>query len=88
MAEQQSLLAFPCEFALKALGKNHSEINLQVFNIVRRHIPCLKPNNISIRQSKGGKYIAITVNIQATSKSQLDRIYQDLTNCNLIIMTL
>ncbi|MEE9354511.1 MAG: DUF493 domain-containing protein, partial [Methylococcaceae bacterium] len=40
------------------------------------------------RPSRQGKYTAVTVTIQATSQSQLDSIYQDLTRCEEILMAL
>lgn len=88
MTEQESLLEFPCEFALKALGKNNPEIDTRVYEIVCRHVSDLNFEAVSTRPSKGGKYVSVTVVIQATSKAQLDAIYQDLTASDEIIMAL
>ena len=88
MTDQDSLLEFPCEFALKALGKNNPEIDTRVYEIVCRHVPDLNFEAVRTRPSKGGKYISVTVVIQATGKAQLDAIYQDLTDCSEIIMAL
>jgi putative lipoic acid-binding regulatory protein len=51
-----------------------------VLEIVRRHAPDVKADAVKTRLSKDGNFIAITVIIEATSKKQLDAIYQDLTD--------
>ena len=38
--------------------------------------------------NRGGKWISVTVVIEATSKAQLDAIYQDLTDCADVLMAL
>jgi putative lipoic acid-binding regulatory protein len=86
--EAPSALTFPCEFPIKAMGKSSPELDLQVVEIVCRHVSNLREGAVSMRPSKGGKYTSITVTIEATSKQQLDAIYQDLTDCPAIIMAL
>ena len=88
MTEQESALKFPCQFPIKALGKADLEIDLRVVEIIRRHVPDFGEGCVAFKPSKGGKYISITVTIQATSKQQLDAIYQDLSECPEVIMAL
>lgn len=76
----ETLLEFPCEYPIKAMGETSADFELIVIEIVGRHVNHLPENAISSRQSSGGKYTSVTVNIQATSKAQLDAIYQDLTD--------
>ncbi|PKM13256.1 MAG: DUF493 domain-containing protein [Gammaproteobacteria bacterium HGW-Gammaproteobacteria-3] len=88
MSEQTSALQFPCQFPIKAMGENYFELDLHVVEIIRRHVGDIHEGAVQSRPSKGGKYIAITVTITATSKQQLDAIYQDLTDSPLILMAL
>lgn len=81
-------IEFPCSFPIKALGKTHPELDALVVSIVRRHIDDLNEGAVTSRPSKNGKYTAVTVTIEASSKQQLDAIYQDLTDCPEIIMSL
>ena len=83
-----TLLEFPCEFPIKVFGKAGSELKSTVLEIVRRHAPEASEENISTRQSQGGKYDALTITITAQSKPQLDAIYQDLTVSPDILMAL
>lgn len=85
---EQSLLEFPCQFPIKAMGKTHPELDIIIVEIIRRHSPDLSEGAVSSRPSKGGNYTAVTVMIEASSRQQLDAIYQDLTDCPHILMVL
>jgi putative lipoic acid-binding regulatory protein len=43
---------------------------------------------MSAKPSSGGKYLAVTVNIVATSQDQIDAIYSDLTGSQQVLMAL
>ena len=88
MSEQETLLEFPCEFSIKAMGLATPEFDAVVVEIVRQHAPDLGEGAAHIRPSSGGKYLAVTVTINATSKKQLDTIYQALTDHKLVLMSL
>ncbi|MGZ8241356.1 MAG: YbeD family protein [Methylobacter sp.] len=88
MSEEESLLKFPCQFAIKAMGKTSAELDIVVVEIVRRHIVDIKEGAITTRPSKDGNYTAVTILIEATSKQQLDAIYQDLSDHPEILMAL
>jgi uncharacterized protein len=83
----ETLLEFPCQFAIKAMGKNNLEFDLLMIEIVRRHVPD-QERAVTTRPSKDNNYLAVTVLIEATSKQQLDAIYQDLTDHPLVLMAL
>ncbi len=76
---QETLLEFPCDFAIKAMGETTDDLDQIVVEIVRRHVDDIAEGAVSSRQSSGGKFTSITVMIRATSKPQLDAIYQDLS---------
>ena len=86
--EPESLLVFPCEFPIKAMGKFSATFETQIIDIMRHHVPNLDEAAITRRPSQGGNYLALTVTIQATSRAQLDAIYQDLTTCKAVLMAL
>lgn len=78
--QPETLLEFPCEYPLKAMGETSADFEAIVLEIVGRHVKHIPENAVSSRQSSGGKFTSVTVTIQATSKAQLDAIYQDLTD--------
>ena len=86
--EQASGIEFPCEFPIKAMGTDRAQVEKTLLDAVERHAPESPRDNISRRDSRTGKYIAITITITATSKTQLDNFYQELTASEHITMAL
>jgi len=84
----ETLLVFPCQFPIKVMGKTSAELDLVVVEIVRRHAPDLHEGAVTTRPSKDGNYLAVTIVIEATSKQQLDAIYQDLSDHPHVLMAL
>jgi len=85
---EETLLEFPCQFPIKAMGKSDVDLDIVVIEIIRRHVPTLSEGALVARPSKAGNYLAITVTIEAHSKQQLDAIYQDLTTHPHVLMAL
>lgn len=85
---EETLLEFPCRFPIKVMGKTCSELELIAIEIVRRHAPDLYEGAVTTRPSKDGNYIAVTILVEASSKQQLDAIYQDLTDHPHVLMAL
>jgi putative lipoic acid-binding regulatory protein len=86
--EEESPLKFPCEFPIKAMGKSDCSLDTIVVEIVRKHAPDLGEGAIKTRASTNGNYLSVTVTVNATSRRQLDAIYQDLVDCEAVIMAL
>lgn len=86
MAEnnEETLLEFPCDFAIKAMGESSDEFDAVVVEIVRRHVEEIHEGAVASKQSSGGKFTSATVTIRAHSKAQLDAIYQELSDHQLI----
>ena len=78
MTIRETLLEFPCEFPLKAIGVGPEDFEAWVLEIVRRHVPDLPAGASTSRLSAGGKYLAVTVTFTAHSLAQLDALYEEL----------
>ncbi len=76
---EETIMAFPCQFPVKAMGIAEKDFDILVVSIIRKHVPDLSENAVKSRMSQEGKYISITVNVEAQSKQQLDNIYLELT---------
>lgn len=85
---EKSLLEFPCEFPIKVMGHARDDFESLVATLVRQHAPDLGEAAIRSRPSKQGKYLAVTVTVNATSREQLDAIYYALTACEHVLMAL
>jgi len=83
-----SLLEFPCEFPLKAMGIAGDDFDELVVAIVRNHVGDLREGAIRAKKSRSGKYVSITVTMQICSQEQLDSIYMDLSSDDRVLMLL
>jgi hypothetical protein len=88
LEDGETLLEFPCEFPVKAMGLACDELEIAVIEIINRHVDDLAEDALKMRPSRTGKYTAITITITAQSKQQLDAIYMDLTACEHVSIAL
>jgi len=86
--QQETLLEFPCKFPIKAMGRSEDGFEALVTNIILTHAAKFAGEAVTTNPSSSGNYISVTVTIEAESKAQLDRIYQDLTDCEQVLVTL
>ena len=74
-----SLLAFPCDFPLKIMGRCEDGFAQAVLDVVLRHAPDFDAAGMEMRTSAKGGYLALTCTIRAVSREQLDALYRELT---------
>ncbi len=86
MSEKESLLEFPCDFPIKAMGRCDTGFEAKALEIVRRHAPGFDAENMRIVASQKGNYISVTFKVKATSQEQLDNLYRELTACEELLM--
>ena len=84
----EDIFNFPCEFPIKAIGKNNDNFQQLILELIQVHIETIHPKQITVNPSKNNKFLSVTIRILATSKPQLDAIYTDLHNHNLVLYTL
>ncbi|QLQ33046.1 MAG: DUF493 domain-containing protein [Candidatus Thiothrix singaporensis] len=86
---EELVLEFPCDFPIKVVGRTAEEFHVRVCEIVSRHDGSFEPSeNVQSRESSAGKYQSLTVNLRATSKEQIDAVYQELKACELVLWAL
>ena len=81
-----SLLSFPCEFPIKVMGQTADDFDALVVGLVRKHSHDLLEGAVRTRLSRQGRFMSITVTIQAQSRAQLDAIYTELTSNERVLM--
>ena len=79
MDPDESPLKFPCDFPIKAFGRDTGDFDELVLALVSEHAPEVTRDMISTRSSRRGRYLAVTVRLRAQSRAQLDRIYESLS---------
>ncbi|MFT5506271.1 MAG: putative lipoic acid-binding regulatory protein [Gammaproteobacteria bacterium] len=81
-------LDFPEAYPLKVIGKPTAQFETEIVELVRARCPQAEHIEVASKQSRGGKYISLTVTFTAYSRQQLEDIYRDLYESGLVVMTL
>jgi putative lipoic acid-binding regulatory protein len=84
----QSLIEYPCDFPLKILGHAQPGFAQAVLAVVTQHAPDFDGASLAMKTSKKGKYLSVTCEIRATSREQLDALYQALCDHPMVVMVL
>jgi len=88
MIDDAQLLEYPCDFPVKILGHTQAGFAQAVLDIVKRHAPDFDAATLELRTSKRRKYLSVTCVIRATSREQLDNLYQELCDHPMVVMVL
>ena len=86
-SETDSLLPFPCPFAIKVMGEVPGFADL-VIRLIEPYAPGIQAEQVSTRSSRNGRYVAVTVRITAQNRAQMDAIYQALSAHPKVLMAL
>jgi putative lipoic acid-binding regulatory protein len=87
MIDADSCLQFPCEFPVKVVGLNTGAFDAAVTAIFEKHVGP-DPISYSRRPSSSNKYLSITATFMARGRGQVDALYQELNDHDLVVMTL
>jgi putative lipoic acid-binding regulatory protein len=85
---EETLLEFPCRFPIKIMGRVSDSFRRVVVELVEEHVGKLDDDDISESPSSKGNFVSITITITATSRIQLDGIYQALTDSEHVLVAL
>ncbi|ROH84061.1 DUF493 domain-containing protein [Pseudomethylobacillus aquaticus] len=88
MAEQETLIEFPCDFPIKVMGETHDDFAATIVALIRQQLPEFDASRVEMRASSGGRYISLTCTVYVTSKPQLDDIYRTLSAHPMVKFTL
>ncbi len=88
MADKESLIDFPCRFPIKAMGRDQSEFEAHVLQIISPHVDDITAADVSIQASKNGNFLSVTVTVDARDQDHLDRIYRTLTASEQVLYVL
>ena len=83
-----SLIDYPCEFPLKVFGQQQAGFAQAVLEVVNKHDPGFVAASMEMRASKNARYVSLTCTVRATSRVQLDALYQELCDHTMVVMVL
>jgi uncharacterized protein len=83
-----SLIEYPSEFPIKVMGARVEGFVEEIVEVVRGFDPQLDAARVELRPSSAGNYLGITLMVTATSREQLDALYQALTSHPMVKVVL
>jgi putative lipoic acid-binding regulatory protein len=83
-AVDDTLIQYPCAFPIKVMGAQVQGFVEAVVEVTLRFDPAFDPGTLERRESRGGKYLGLTVTVTATSREQLDGLYRALSGHPLV----
>ena len=81
-------IVYPVDFPIKIMGRREPGFARAVVDIVRKHAPGFDEATVEMRPSKKNTYLSVTCTIVATSREQLDGLYQELNDNPAVVMVL
>ena len=84
----ESLIHYPTEFPIKVMGRREPRLVQTIVEIVRHHAPDFDPATVELRTSRKNSYLSVTCTVRATSREQLDALYQELCDHPSVVMVL
>ena len=85
---QESLIEYPSQFPIKVMGLKVDGLVAAITHVAHQFDPAFDASTIELRESKGGKYLGVTVTITATSREQLDELYRTLSTHPMVKIVL
>ncbi|CAJ0741062.1 hypothetical protein R16034_02447 [Ralstonia edaphis] len=85
---EQSLIEYPSDFPIKVMGPMHDDFAATIVEVVRLYDPDFHEGRLEKRPSSSGNYLGLTVIVRATSREQLDALYQALTSHPMVKIVL
>ena len=70
------------------MGRSSDDFERIISDIIFRHARLMQGEPVRLAPSSAGTFVSLTAVIEAESQQQLDAIYQDLTDCELVLMAL
>lgn len=87
-SQKDSLIEYPSLFPIKVMGVKTEGFVHAITLIARQFDPAFDASTIELRESKGGKYLGVTITVLATSREQLDELYRTLSTHPMVRVVL
>lgn len=87
-APHRTLIEYPCTLPVKVMGERVDGFADAMASVAREFDPQFDARTMEMRPSKNGNYLGITLHIWATSRAQMDALYQRLTTHPMVKVAL
>ncbi|MFB6434777.1 MAG: DUF493 family protein YbeD [Candidatus Malihini olakiniferum] len=80
------LISFPCPITYKVIGFAHPELADRVVEVLQRHK--MSDYSTLVKPSRKGKYHSISITITATHIEQVETLYEELGDIDIVRVVL
>ena len=84
----EELISFPTEFPIKVMGRQAPDFVQMVRTIVEAQAGPVEDDAVVSRDSRDGNFVAVTITFTATSRAQLDALYETLSGHERVLVVL
>ena len=85
---RESLITYPSAFPIKVMGERVDGFVHAVTTVAKAFDPQFDAATVELRESRGGRYLGVTITITATSREQLDELYRTLSTPPMVKVVL
>ncbi len=83
-----SLIEYPCDFPIKVMGLKVDGFVPAICLVAQQFDPAWQKNSLETRESKGGKYLGLTLTVRVNNREQLDELYRTLSSHPMVKVVL
>ncbi|MFV8571767.1 YbeD family protein [Marinobacter sp. SBS5] len=81
-------IEFPCDYVIKVIGDSAPDFIDVVAAIVEKHSPGIDKADITVNDSRNGRFCSVRVKIVATGEPQLKALFEELKATGRVHMVL
>lgn len=81
-------IEFPCDYAIKVIGHAAPDFKEFVVSVVEEHAPGILEENVTVVDSRNGRFTSVRLTIVATGEPQLKALFEDLKASGRVQMVL
>lgn len=70
--------SFPGVYRIKAIGKSDGDFLGRVLIAVERHVAATSDVDHAVRETRGGRHVAVTLDVSVTTAEQVRAIYAEI----------
>ncbi|ROT96263.1 DUF493 domain-containing protein [Marinobacter sp. R17] len=85
---QPPKIEFPCDYVIKVIGTAAPDFREFVVEVVERHAPGIDETDITINDSRQGRFSSVQIKIVATGEPQLKALFEELKASGRVHMVL
>ncbi|WP_422667381.1 DUF493 family protein YbeD [Buchnera aphidicola] len=82
----REMLKFPCFFTYKIIGLSKPELVDQIIRVIQIHIP--GDYTPQVKSSHRGNYLSVSITICAKNFEQIEILYHEISQINMVRMVL